>query len=705
MYQTGIPEHDFDIKKKTGKMKKNKPRILIADDNQMNRSMLKDILGDEFEIMEASNGAYVCNIMKSKRAKIDLLLLDMMIPGMDGFEVLEKMMGTGVAGKLPVIMISSESSPSYLKRAYDLGITDYISRPFDVTVVRNRVNNAIMLHANKYRMDEIISGRMYERRNNSKQVINMLSHLIEYRNMEEDVHIRRVNVVTRLLLECLYKKEPQYELTRENILMITEASSLHDIGKICVPDRILKKKGALTNREYEIVKYHTLNGASLAQKFLQQENQKLAAVVYEVCRWHHERYDGKGYPDGLEGDCIPIAAQVVSLADAYGALTSKRAYGEKYSYKKALQMILNGDCGRFNPILLEYLKEIANRIPREVSHRAAHHVNRYDLDSILFHLRDVEPEASDRTLQLMEIERTKYQFFASMSKEIQFEYISSSSMVTISDWGAERLGINATIMDPCRNWELIRVLGEDTLREIRERVEMATPDQPVFQYEGKINIDGELRWHRIICRKIWLPDDHHSIRVIGKLLDIHDEHVQMVELKRMAYYDALTGLLNHANARMKIQSRLCSKAEGKFALAIVDLDYFKEANDNFGHAFGDRVLQLVAGRLRGAIRSDDIAARVGGDEFMIFLEYKAGLEHIVQRILSELSGEFQGFSISVSMGIAMTDVVGKDYDTLFQCADQALYSVKRSKRGTYRFYDDSLKDMLSVISPIDAEQE
>lgn len=706
LYQTDIPEKKYNYEK-SERSRSSKPMVLIADDNPMNRSMLSDILGDEFEIIEAADGIHAFNLIKHDEEKLELLMLDMMMPKMDGFDILVSMKKLRPAVNIPVIMIASESSPSYLKRAFDLGITDYVSWPFDVTVVRNRVNNAIMLHASKRRILNFFSGRIYDAQKNSQQIINMLSHLIEHRDLEGDDHILRVNVVTRLLLERLNQRRAWCHLTNESIALITMASALHDIGKIYVPNRILKKPGKLTERELAMAKSHAAAGAELAEKFLSKQNQELAGIVYGICRWHHERYDGGGYPDGLKGDNIPIAAQVVALADVYGSLTSIRVYGKKYTHRAALEMILNGECGHFNPELLECLREIAYRIPKEISNRAMGGSDVQDAQEILLKMRDGELTASNRTLQLLELERTKYQFFASMSDEIQFEYTSSPPMLTLSDWGAERLGVNAIIMNPCEDQKLISILGEDTIQAVNALIKKATPNQPVFQYEGRVNIGGELRWHRIICRRMWTSDEasQHMVSVIGKLLDIHEDHVQMVELKRMAYYDALTGLLNHANARLKIQARLSSKADARFALAIFDLDYFKEANDNFGHAFGDRVLQYVAGRLSGAIRSDDIAARVGGDEFMIFLEYKMGLENIVQRILGTLSGEFQGFSISISMGIAMTEVVGTDYDTLFQCADQALYSVKRSKRGTFRFYDESLKDMLSVISPIDADQE
>lgn len=300
----------------------------------------------------------------------------------------------------------------------------------------------------------------------------------------------------------------------------------------------------------------------------------------------------------------------------------------------------------------------------------------------------------------------KYSFFADMSEEIQFEYTVAPSMVTLSPYGAKKLGLDEILMDPHNNPEIQVMMGSGTLRALSNELRSTTPEHPQVKYDHEIYIHGEKRWMRTIGRAMWSADEPpRYMGAIGKTTDIHDERTRIDALVQMASHDSLTGLFNHNYARERIKERMEDRQAGVFALAIFDLDHFKSANDNYGHMFGDKVLIHMAEQLRRSTRGGDIAARVGGDEFLIFLEYKEEAEAVVQRIFSSLEGTYEDFQISVSMGVVRTDVVGTDYDTLFHAADQALYAAKRSGRGQYRFYDDSMQEMLSVISPIDGSEE
>ena len=290
-----------------------------------------------------------------------------------------------------------------------------------------------------------------------------------------------------------------------------------------------------------------------------------------------------------------------------------------------------------------------------------------------------------------------------MSQEIQFEYTNVPPMVTISDWGARRLGLKEIIMDPYHDREFLSVAGAENLYGLSNALHSSTPEQPVVQYDCQVTVNGSLRWHRVICRATWSSEEPpRYLGAIGKVLDIHEEHTQLIDLKHMASHDALTGLLNHANAKKQIKEILAETPEGQFALVIFDLDFFKTANDQYGHIFGDHVLKYMAKLLRQSIRSEDIAARVGGDEFLIFLRFQSDLPSIIHRIFHSLMGEYEGFPISISMGVARTDEAGREYQTLFHCADQALYAGKRQGRGRYCFYDSSMRGMLSVISSIES---
>lgn len=344
---------------------KERQQILIVDDSQINCEILAEILKDEYRILEAANGEECINLLKQYGTGIALLLLDINMPVMDGFEVLTLMNRKHWIEDIPVIIISSENSASYVRRAYEMGASDYISRPFDVQVVHQRVSNTIKLYAKQRRLISLVTDQIREKEKNNQMMISILSQIVEFRNSESGSHVLHINIITGMLLERLMQKTDQYHLQWSDQFLITTASALHDIGKIGIDEKILNKPGKLTKEEFEIMKTHTLIGASMLKSIEMYQNEKLLQVAYQICRWHHERYDGKGYPDGLKGEEIPISAQVVAIADVYDALVGKRVYKKAFSHETAIHMILNGECGAFNPLLLECLTDIQNRLKEE----------------------------------------------------------------------------------------------------------------------------------------------------------------------------------------------------------------------------------------------------------------------------------------------------------------------------------------------------
>ena len=344
---------------------KERQQILIVDDSQINCEILAEILKDEYRILEAANGEECIDLLKQYGTGIALLLLDINMPVMDGFEVLALMNRKHWIEDIPVIMISSEDSASYVRRAYEMGASDYISRPFDVQVVHQRVSNTIKLYAKQRRLISLVTDQIREKEKNNQMMISILSQIVEFRNSESGSHVLHINIITGMLLERLMQKTDQYHLQWSDQFLITTASALHDIGKIGIDEKILNKPGKLTKEEFEIMKTHTLIGASMLKSIEMYQNEKLLQVAYQICRWHHERYDGKGYPDGLKGEEIPISAQVVAIADVYDALVGKRVYKKAFSHETAIHMILNGECGAFNPLLLECLTDIQNRLKEE----------------------------------------------------------------------------------------------------------------------------------------------------------------------------------------------------------------------------------------------------------------------------------------------------------------------------------------------------
>ena len=320
-----------------------KEQILIADDSEMNRELLSEMFHNDLRILEARNGRECINMLEQYGTGISLVLLDIVMPEVDGFGVLSYMNANRWIDDIPVIMISSETSEAHIRRAYDMGASDYVSRPFDAKVVHRRVSNTLKLYAKQRRLLRLLEKQLYEKEKNNRIMVSILSQIVEFRNGESGLHVIHINLLTSLILERLQEKTDRYGISRQEQELIATASTLHDIGKIAIDEKILNKPGKLTREEFEIMKTHTVIGANMLETVEQYQNEPLIERAHEICRWHHERYDGRGYPDGLKGDEIHISAQVVALADVYDALVSKRVYKPAYSHEKAIEMILNGE--------------------------------------------------------------------------------------------------------------------------------------------------------------------------------------------------------------------------------------------------------------------------------------------------------------------------------------------------------------------------
>ena len=424
-----VTEHDEQLKEQQESANNNgskayKYRILVVDDSEMNREILSEILSEEYDIIEADSGDTCIDMLRKYETGISLVLLDIVMPGMDGFGVLNYMNRHHYLEDIPVIMISSEDSAEIVRRAYEMGVSDYINRPFDAGVVHRRVYNTIKLYAKQRRLITLITNQVYEKEKNNRMMVGILSQIVEFRNGESGSHVLNINIFTGMLLESLVQKTDKYNITWSERLLITTASALHDIGKIGIDDKILNKPGRLTDEEFKIMQNHTIIGASILENMGSYQDEELMKVAYQICRWHHERYDGKGYPDGLKGDEIPISAQVVSLADVYDALVSERVYKKAYSHEKAIEMIINGECGCFNPILLECLLDIQDRIKRKMKTGIP---------------EDNPFKKREKKAELKEFENVKEDFMDVVSKNMEKEYsnFENDELVDFSRGGAK----------------------------------------------------------------------------------------------------------------------------------------------------------------------------------------------------------------------------------------------------------------------------
>lgn len=728
-----------------------KEKILIADDSEMNQMLLEEILSDKYEYVMAKDGTEAVDILE-KNEDIDLVMLDINMPKMDGFGVLEIMNLRHWISEVPVIIISSESDVDFIRRSYDLGASDYISRPFDLTVVRRRVENTLMLYVRQKRLVRLVEEQVYEREKTNNTMINILSHVIEYRNNESGQHILHVRMMTDILLRRLIEITDKYPLTETDISMIASVSALHDIGKISVPKAILNKPGKLDPEEWEIMKSHAAIGDSMLYDIGMQQSETLMNLAHEICRWHHERWDGRGYPDGLKGDEIPISAQVVAMADVYDALTSERCYKKSFDHATAIKMITNGECGAFNPLLIQCLLDVQDQLfenmhtdPRRFDYRQ----EAKRLSDEMLEQKELTPD--NRAHSLLTFEQKKAEFFAEQCGGIQFEFDHWTNTVHLKDWNAPVDQREKSMY--LTEWNDVSLLSEKDWIALREKLKATTPERPEVKMIVQIPVNGEYRWQRLTVKSLWTTKHKEYAGVLGYFEDIQDEMVRrgeealekcseysvshllkdlsrVFEVVRLVdpktnenleldkdgkvittpihcyeiwgrnepcencissrslegkewvtklemrdrqmyfvlskhinvngrtctleiashedeaectrcggdndaptrssfmnfYRDALTGTYR----RLYLES-FQSNLESADAVAIVDVDLFKQINDTYGHPVGDEALKTIANTIRSGIRGSDTLIRYGGDEFLLIFS-KIGEEVFYERL-------------------------------------------------------------------------
>ena len=492
--------------------------ILIVDDAEMNRMMLSDMLGDQYDYVEAADGREALRILE-KNVSIDLILLDINMPEMNGFEVLEEMNRYHWIQEVPVIMITAEESVESMEHAYSLGVTDYIPRPFNVYIVRRRVENTLNLYVNQKRLMRLVSDQIAEKEENNTLMVSILSNVVEIRNHESGDHIRNIRRITELLLHQLVQKTKAYHLSEEDIALIMTASSLHDIGKITIPEEILNKPGKLTKEEFEIMKTHSTAGAQILEQMKYGQDKPLYRYALEICRWHHERWDGHGYPDGLMGEEIPISAQIVAIADVYDALTSERCYKKAYDHTTAINMILNGECGAFNPLLLECLTETAPQLRIVTGVNGDAMPYRFELnrlsEEILAH---ADFPKNDRVQNLLATMQERIDFFASTSGGIQFEYDAVSRLADVTNWN-EPPQYRHSVKNVTRVNDF-RYLSQHDFKRLRDAMDATTKENPEFALSILFPVGNEYHWCDLRVRTLWSdfrPD--HYIAAVGQLLD------------------------------------------------------------------------------------------------------------------------------------------------------------------------------------------
>ena len=537
-------------------MNDNEKIILIADDIELNRAIIAEIFNKNYRIIEVENGRKVLDAIAVHGRAIKMVLLDIIMPEMDGYEVLQAMAGNGWLKQIPVIIITSDSSEKAALRCYNLGVSDMVKKPFNPEIVRRRVENVIELYAHKFDLETMIKKQIttmeeQEARLNQANsfVIDALSTVIEFRSGESGQHIQRMRGLTRYLTNNLVHLYPEYDMEPAMVEAVASAATMHDIGKIAIPDSVLLKPGKLTDKEFEVMKTHTIRGCEILETLDYTQDEDYFKLCYEICRYHHERWDGKGYPEGLREDEIPIWAQIVSLADVYDALTSERVYKPPYSHEQAVTMILNGECGVFNPKLIACFKECVNHIrdnlDENIEKTAGEGLVPYRPSSHIKPLRltDIEEmdTISERVMWLLEVEQEKYRVLSEMSGEIIFDYNLLSDRIEFSEKASDIFGMDTQIEHFIKRIQESGFIEQEQFKELIDSIKKITPEQPFFRQELRLKLkDSSYEWYDLYANAIFDSDMGRCISILGKITNIHERKKRSDLLYQQAF---LIGML------------------------------------------------------------------------------------------------------------------------------------------------------------------
>lgn len=504
---------------------KIKRTILIVDDMEINRAILCEMFYKEYDVLEASNGKEALNCIFEKQTQIDIVLLDIVMPELDGFGVLKELHVQGLLEHIPVIMITAENSENVMKKGYALGVADIINKPFNPDIVRRRVKNILALYSRQERLEELVKQQTEALRKQSRQLVDILSNIIEFKNTESGQHILNIRVITRFLLEKLVAGFPEYSLTHNQIEIISEAAAMHDIGKIAVPDVILNKPSKLTKEEFQIMQTHTVKGCEVAEKLRAIRNNEYMDYCLDICRHHHERWDGKGYPDGLKGEEITIWSQAVSLADVYDALTSVRVYKPAFSAEEAIDMIMNGECGTFNPKLLVCLVENAEELKEYIKESTEDDFTYYNSECKVDlgrsdGLENEYMNLSERTLRLLEQERENYRILADLSGDITFDYDIKQDVLVFSEKFYDVFGKDVLIEDATFFLKKTDLIYEEDHLALRKQLSGLSMNSPTCKFDIRLKVShGMYQYFKVYVNSIWnIGKQGDCYSIMGKLV-------------------------------------------------------------------------------------------------------------------------------------------------------------------------------------------
>lgn len=680
-------------------------KILIVDSSEMNRAMLSELFGRNFEVLEAVSGVQGTEILQKET--VTLVFLSPYLLSHDSERVLEQMKADGVLEKIPLVLIAEDANAPEINRLLNEGAAEVIQSPFYPSIIRKRISRLLesrrsetVIEAEKANWRRILAQQAESRKQSDYMVFELLGDVLEFGTGDAGGHTRRIRLMTGLLMKKASERGMGSSLTAREIQEISMAAVMHDIGKIMIPREILEKPGKLTEEELSLVKRHAVYGEQLLREtgFLDAVDGR--QFYYDICRWHHERYDGSGYPDGLTGEQIPLWAQIVGLADCYDTLVNKRVYKPAYDHKQAIQMLLSGERGSFSPALLDILKESQNELYRIVQDNGILMDQEADIGVSFWRKESIEESKvlSERVQRLFESEQMRYRQVSGLSQDITFEWQRANNQLRFSPEFSAVFGIETVFPENIREVRLRPLIVKEDIERLKDAISELSAEKTDIRVQIRLIQPGRMiRWYELFIHTVWSKNTRGSVvpsfcsGCVGKLSCIDERKQKLLQWEDKATRDFLTGLL----LRKKMEEMLDEMVEGNepFALMYMDIDHFKRINDQRGHLFGDKFLKTFAQILRENLRASDLIARVGGDEFiavlrrttdrMAVMRKAAVLTELFQRIpdVDGSPGHFSG-----SIGISFFPGDGKTAEEILHRADQALYNCKHNEAQRYDYY-------------------
>lgn len=666
----------------------SKRKILIVDDSELNRAIVAELFRGEYDVVEAENGDEAVSCIEKYYNDIAVILLDIIMPVKNGFEVMDIMNKRFWIGHIPVVMVTTDTSEEAMEKGYKLGASDVITKPFNPRIVRQRVKNVIELYTHKRNLEQLAGSQLDVLRTKSESVlksnddiVKLLSKVIELKAGKSAPRSDEVCRITAAVLREYGRKHPDMCITGDYIDNVSSAAEIYDIGKIFIPESILNKPSALSPDEYEIIKKHASDGADFIGHISDSCKSPLLNLCREICGNHHEREDGKGYPHGLKESEISLPVKAVAISSVYDALVSGRPYRKAFTHKEAVEMIKSGECGYFGEDILDAFTAAEDAINPAVPQKKS---IRTEEDS----------DNAARVLRLLEKERSRYLILSDMSGDIIVDYECDTNTVSISDGFTVLTGLKNKYDDAKAFINETKALFDDDRKHIKEIIAALSADEPTAKSEVRIRLqNGTYKWFEMYLHSTW--GDEYCLSIVGKLVNIDRQKRESEQWRKAADTDPLTGIYNKLAIENCVVDALNSPGEDMSALCFVDLDNFKRINDTYGHQFGDMVLKKVADQLRSTVRGSDIVGRVGGDEFVVFLRGIGTRKNIsakaelLCRVFKMSCGECK---ISGSIGIACYPDDGLTYAELLNKADQALYACKGTGKDSFLFYDEEYSD-------------